>query len=386
MSENFYRDLTPFTSFNDLVEERFFQPVPADWTVFVTDIAGSTKAIEDGRYKDVNTLGASCIVAAQNAMERKPFPYVFGGDGATLLVPAASAEKVGAALAGVRRMARENFGMSLRVGAVSVSEILAEGHRIEVARYRLVSAQTITMFRGGGVSRAEEIVKAPDGKHLLSVDLAGEGDLTGLSCRWNPISSRNGTMLALLVSGRTADPAGTYRAVLKRLDGLLGGDTSLGNPVHVPAMSYRSLPQLLRDEKRFHRSVISPTFLMRAAEIALAVLVFGKGLRVPGLDTDSYAASMRSHADYRKFDDILRMVVDCTKEQSALIRDMLEEMRARGEIFYGLYESEFAMMTCFVYGLTDGEHIHFVDGGDGGYALAAREYKKQLKSAVVTPR
>lgn len=119
MSVNFYRDLTPFTSFNDLVEDRYFKPVPADWTVFVTDIAGSTKAIEAGRYKDVNTLGASCIVAAQNAMGREPFPYVFGGDGATLLVPAAAAAKVGAALSGVRRMARENFGMTLRVGSVA---------------------------------------------------------------------------------------------------------------------------------------------------------------------------------------------------------------------------------------------------------------------------
>ena len=52
--------------------------------------------------------------------------------------------------------------------------------------------------------------------------------------------------------------------------------------------------------------------LMRAAEMALTVLVFGKGLRVPGLDTDAYSASMSSHADYRKFDDVLRMVVDCT--------------------------------------------------------------------------
>lgn len=379
MSETFYRDLTPFESFNDLVEDRHFKAVPAGWTVFVTDVAGSTKAIEAGQYKDVNTLGASCIVAVQNAMGREPFPYVFGGDGATLLVPAGAATKVAAALAGVRRMARERFGLRLRVGAVPVSELLAEGARIEVARYRLVSAQSITIFRGGGVSRAEEKVKAADGKHLVSDDVEGDGDLSGLSCRWNPIPNRNGTMLALLVSGRTADPQRTYRAVLKSLDELLGGDTSLGNPVHLPAMSYRSLPQLLRDESRYHGSRLSPAFLLRAAEIVLAVLVFGRGWRVPGLGADAYSASMRSHADFRKFDDVLRMVVDCTAEQSRRIRDMFEAMRRRGEIFYGLHESESALMTCFVYGLADGEHIHFIDGGGGGYALAAREYKAQLK-------
>jgi hypothetical protein len=381
MSETFYRDLTPFESFNDLVEDRHFKPVPPDWTVFVTDVAGSTKAIEAGQYKDVNTLGASCIVAVQNAMGREPFPYVFGGDGATLLVPASASAKVAAALAGVRRMARERFGLTLRVGSVGVSELLAEGARIEVARYRLVSAQSITIFRGGGVSRAEEKVKAAGGRHLLSEDVEGEGDLEGLSCRWNPIPNRNGTMLALLVSGRTSEPPRTYREVLKGLDAILGGDTSLGNPVHLPAMSYRSLPQLLRDESRYHRSLLSPAFLLRAGEIALAVLVFGGGWRVPGLDTGAYSASMRSHADFRKFDDVLRMVVDCTAEQSRRIREMLEAMRLRGEIFYGLHESESALMTCFVYGLADGEHIHFIDGGGGGYALAAREFKAQQKDA-----
>lgn len=381
MSENFYRELVPFSSFNDLVEARFFKAVPAGWTVFVADIAGSTKAIEEGRYKDVNTLGASCIVAAQNAMGREPFPYVFGGDGTTLLVPSSAAAKVGAALAGVRGLARRSFGLELRVGAVEVAELLAEGKRIEVARYNLVSSQSIAIFRGGGVSRAEEKVKAPGSKHLISEDVAGEGDLAGLSCRWNPIPNRNGTMLALIVSGRASDPAEAFRAVLKGLDEVLGGDSSMGNPVHVPAMSYRSLPRLLRDESRYHASLLSPAFLLRAGEIALAVLVFGKGLRVPGLDSDGYASSMRSHADFRKFDDVLRMVVDCTLEQSRRIRELLEAMRARGEIHYGLNESSSALMTCFVRGLGEGEHIHFIDGGGGGYALAAREYKQQIKDA-----
>ena len=34
-------------------------------------------------------------------------------------------------------------------------------------------------------------------------------------------------------------------------------------------------------------------------------------------------------------------------------------------------------MTCFVDGLSDGKHIHFIDGGDGGYAMAAMKLKAQ---------
>jgi hypothetical protein len=33
--------------------------------------------------------------------------------------------------------------------------------------------------------------------------------------------------------------------------------------------------------------------------------------------------------------------------------------------------------------MKDGEHIHFIDGGDGGYAMAAKQMKAQSKAAAV---
>jgi hypothetical protein len=36
-------------------------------------------------------------------------------------------------------------------------------------------------------------------------------------------------------------------------------------------------------------------------------------------------------------------------------------------------------MTCYVQNLSDTAHIHFVDGGDGGYAMAAKQLKQQLR-------
>lgn len=52
----------------------------------VTDVRGSTGAIEDGRYRDVDALGVASIIALCNALPELDLPYVFGGDGATLLV------------------------------------------------------------------------------------------------------------------------------------------------------------------------------------------------------------------------------------------------------------------------------------------------------------
>jgi hypothetical protein len=35
-------------------------------------------------------------------------------------------------------------------------------------------------------------------------------------------------------------------------------------------------------------------------------------------------------------------------------------------------------MTCFIRRLEEGGHVHFIDGNDGGYAMAAVELKAQI--------
>jgi hypothetical protein len=41
---------------------------------------------------------------------------------------------------------------------------------------------------------------------------------------------------------------------------------------------------------------------------------------------------------------------------------------------------ESGVITCFAKNCKD-QHIHFIDGGDGGYAMAARQLKAQLSKA-----
>jgi hypothetical protein len=38
-------------------------------------------------------------------------------------------------------------------------------------------------------------------------------------------------------------------------------------------------------------------------------------------------------------------------------------------------------MTCVVFSLQRENHVHFIDGNDGGYALAALQFKQQVKAA-----
>jgi len=123
----------------------------------------------------------------------------------------------------------------------------------------------------------------------------------------------------------------------------------------------------------------SPAFLRRLLEILGAVLVFRLGMPPLIFNPGRYRASLSTHSDYRKFDDMLRMVIDCSTDQVQRIRDLLDEGYRSGELYYGLHEADSSLMTCFVDWVDEGNHVHFVDGGDGGYAMAAKELHTQMR-------
>src|SRR5438046_10647207 len=121
---NFYRDLPVLKSFAETIETARHAQVPGDWWIVVADVIGSTKAIEAGAYKKVNTVGVACIAAVVNVDRSIELPFVFGGDGATFAVPDTLRERVIPALREAQRLAREMSDRLLRVGRGPVSELL----------------------------------------------------------------------------------------------------------------------------------------------------------------------------------------------------------------------------------------------------------------------
>ena len=76
------------------------------------------------------------------------------------------------------------------------------------------------------------------------------------------------------------------------------------------------------------------------------------------------------------------MVIDCTRAEADGIESILKAAREQNHIEYGLHRASSALMTCFVGSTDDGGHVHFIDGADGGYALAAQELKSQIESKM----
>jgi hypothetical protein len=86
-NNSFYATIPIFTHFGNVVEQASYVRLPDDWTIGMSDIVQSTKAIRESRYRAVNMAGAAVIAATKNALDGRDFPYVFGGDGATFAVP-----------------------------------------------------------------------------------------------------------------------------------------------------------------------------------------------------------------------------------------------------------------------------------------------------------
>ena len=72
---DYYDRLPIFDGFASIMDPARYQPLPDDWVLGLTDVVSSTKAIEDGRYKAVNTAGASVISRGlERARQGASFP------------------------------------------------------------------------------------------------------------------------------------------------------------------------------------------------------------------------------------------------------------------------------------------------------------------------
>src|SRR4051812_6813053 len=110
VAPTFYSQLAPVTEFRRISDATLYAPVPGDWSVALTDVIQSTKAIRDGAYREVNRAGGIAIMALSNLFGDLDLPFIFGGDGVAFLLPPEALERAQDALADTRRLVRDAFG------------------------------------------------------------------------------------------------------------------------------------------------------------------------------------------------------------------------------------------------------------------------------------
>lgn len=372
----FYDALPQRVAFSDMARPELYTALPDDWVVGTSDVMGSTAAIADGKYKIVNMIGAAVISAQINGAGGRAFPYVFGGDGAAFAHPAEFADEARAALAAVQVWAREEFGMGLRVGLFPVTDIRAVGREVAVARYRVSDGVDYAMFTGGGVLWAETQMKA--GVDTIPAAAPGtQPDLTGLSCRWSHMASRNGAILSLLVQpcegvsdAAFGDVAQTVLQTVRHLE--RGGHPS---PAKGPGTGWPPPGAVLEAHASRGTMPVGKRKRQILFETAIAWVLLKTKIKLGGFDPAHYQRTVGGNADFRKFDDGLKMTIDCDADTIAALAALLEKAEAAGIIRFGMHAQDEAMMTCIVPSIMEDNHIHFIDGAAGGYTQAALSIK-----------
>ena len=374
-SDTFYGSIPVFRGFSSLMDPKLYVPLPDDWTIGVADIVESTRAIAAQRYKAVNMAGAAVIAALTNALGGREFPFVFGGDGASFAVAPGDLAAAREALAATAAWVSEDLELSMRVALVPVSAVRAQGLDVRVARFGPSANVSYAMFSGGGLGWAEAAMKRGEFA-VAAAPPVTQPDLSGLSCRFEEIPSARGVILSVLVVPAKGADAGAFRKAIEDIIALVERSPDAGRPVPAGGPPLRWPPQGVEYEARAARG----GSLAKRRTIVLAVtlwayVVMRFGIKVGNFVPKNYVQQVVENSDFRKYDDGLKMILDCTEDMEVALTQRLEAAASAGILRYGLHRQDAAMMTCFVPSVMRSDHVHFIDGARGGYATAATALK-----------
>lgn len=375
----FLDHLPVFAAFEDVTNFDRYAALPSDWLLATADIVNSTQAIAAGRYKSVNTAGASVISALINRIGIRDLPFVFGGDGALVALPPASKGDAREALAAVQTWVKEELDLDLRAALVPIAEVLEHELNVRVARVRASEHVTYAMFAGGGASWAEAEMKA--GRYRVLPAPAGtRPDLTGLSCRWDPIEARHGEIVSVIAVPNGVDSLPGFAVLVADLVALANEEERGGHPVPLTGPPLGFPPAGLDIEARAlapkGRRLIPKLWIL--LQLVLSKYSEKTGRSLGRFNASNYKQDVANNSDFRKFDDGLKMTIDVDASTLSKMEQRLILAERDGVCLFGLHKQKTALMTCIVATPLEPDHIHFVDGAAGGYAMAAINLKSKI--------
>lgn len=364
-----------------MVENQLFKDVPQDWHVIITDIKSSTVAVNSGLHENVNLIATGSIVTVLNIAFKANIlvPFFFGGDGATFIVPSNIVDQVMTSLLKYRENTLQNFNLDLRAGIVAVEEIYKKGHKLKISRYSSSETFSIPIVLGDGLAYAEQIIKGDD--YLLSGHdtLSDEIDLSGMQCRWDkiePPENSEEVVTLIVIAQKCEQQAEVFSKVIYHLDQIYG-NAEKRQPISVSKLIFRTSFNSLGQEMKHRLGKVKIFELIKSWFINIYGYIYFR--------TESgkkYLKQLVEMSDTLVIDGRINTVITGTEKQRLALQRELDKIEKDGQILYALYVSGESIMSCYVRDLED-DHIHFVDGAEGGYTQAAAILKQKIRDQLV---
>ena len=362
-----------------LTEEHLFYKVPENWHVIITDIKKSTIAVEQGKFETVNLLATGSIVAVLNIAYKANLtvPFFFGGDGAAFIIP----ETILAVTLQALRIHQENteksYRLTLRVGSVPVTDIYREGHLLRITKLRASQLFSIPVVLGDGLTYAEKIIKGENYFLDLTRNNLYALDLSGMQCRWDKIKPPQNydEVVSLIVTAKESEKqAEVFKKVIDKLDEIYG-EPERRKPISVPMLKLKSTLEKISQEMRVRFGGYRPIYLLNKWITSLLGHFYFRTKK-----GRQYLIQLVDLSDTLVIDGKINTVISGTLQQREQLTAALNELEVQGLINYGLFVSKESIMSCYVRNLNE-DHIHFVDGSEGGYTKASVMLKRKFVTA-----
>lgn len=387
---HFYKSLKPLKlSVTQIFEASNFCDVPSSWHIIIADVKNSTEAVNDGRHNDVNLVAAGSLIVGLNIARNHTIdiPFFFGGDGGTMLVPAEILAEVIAGLKTHNQNSTKNFGLAMHIGSIPVNEITGAGHHVKIAKVQFGKDFNKAIVLGDGLQIAENLIKQSLPETDTKADVT-ELNLSGLECRWNRIQpplQENEIVCYLIEANDPLKQIEVYHNVLIKIDEIYGS-IEMRNP-----LSPDRLKLLLNFDKikkellvKYGRLKLN-NFMKAYINTFIGRLYFRYNWKVNNLRGKEYLDQIISNADTLTIDGRINTIITGKMDKRIQFIEYLKDQENKGELIFGHHISKESVMTCYIEN-RNSKHIHFVDGADGGYTEAAKEFKNKLHSrSLPTP-
>jgi hypothetical protein len=360
-----------------LTSAQLFKAVPEDWFVIITDIKNSTAAVSGGLHENVNFVATGSIVTVLNIAFKAgiTIPFFFGGDGATFLIPKSIKDKTMNALLLYKANTLQNYNLDLRAGIISVKEIYAKGLDLQISKFSSIGVFSIPVVLGQGLNYAEQIIKADDYLSTEGNTNTDELDLSGMQCRWDKIAPPENTeeiVTLIVIEQKNIDQSVVFSQVISHIDEIYGTQEAR-QPISIPKLIFKTSFNNLGQEMRTRLGKVNFFELVKTWFTNLYGYIYFRTQ-----SGKNYLNKLVEMSDTLVIDGRINTVISGTEQQRLALQSALNAMEDANKILYALYVSKESVMSCYVRDLED-DHIHFVDGSEGGYTKAASILKNKLK-------
>ena len=383
---NFYRKLkTLKLPVTEVFQPAYFTDVPNDWHIIIADVKNSSAAVSEGKHNDVNLVAAGSLIAALNTARRHniEIPFFFGGDGGTIMVPAEILADVIGGLNAHNLNSMKNFQLQMHVGSIRVSDVVDKGHSLKIAKVQFGKGFNKAIVLGGGLKFAEGFIK--QGSPDIQADDTAELNLTGLECRWDkvkPPSEENEIVCYLIEAVMPEQQTNVYRDVLKTIDDIYGS-IEIRNPLSEDRLKLLISFDKLKKEMMAKYNKFRINYITKAlVNTFIGRLYFKYNWKINNLRGKEYLNQVITNADTLTIDGRINTIITGKMDKRIRLVEYLSAQQKERKLIFGHHISKESVMTCYIEN-RNAKHIHFVDGSEGGYTEAAKEFKRQYAAVRI---